>query len=112
MESDLLQSTAQQVEDLPASQREQARQLLSELQATLQGRQDCLPVFEALLGHDDCFYVEWMFRSKRLGFGIDIDPTQSSWFLIALPPNKIVADSGYLMDATVSDLVDRTLELL
>jgi hypothetical protein len=65
---------------------------------------DDLPQLRATAPEDDSLLIEWNFEGFRIGFNIEPDPNENSWYLISNTLGKVNA-SGYLPDSDIESIV-------
>jgi len=56
--------------------------------------------------------MEWVLRQDiRLGFSIELDESESGWYIIVGKRDDMICEHGHLSEAVVSDLVARFLQV-
>ena len=64
-----------------------------------------LPPLEAFEGEDGSVLMEWIFPNLRIGLSIEVDPTESGWYVVSDNTLGLIHASGYLSDSVVNWLV-------
>jgi hypothetical protein len=55
-----------------------------------------VPVLEAVCPDDHSIVFEWAYDDCRLGFSVESDPSESSWYLITIPESGGVRATGLI----------------
>lgn len=88
-----------------------SKNLLSIIQNTLytfqQLRLDVngIPRLHAFLAEDDSLLFEWIFNDYRIGFSIESNPQESSWFLVTNKNLGEINASGYIHGLNTRTLI-------
>lgn len=54
-----------------------------------------LPSIHAFENEDGAILLEWIFKNYRIGFGVEVDPNDSGWFLVTKRDLGEISASGY-----------------
>lgn len=90
---------------------ERATDLLLTIQETLEvfQRQELqlshFPPLHAVSTDEGSILIEWAFSDFRIGFSVDPDPSDSSWYLVSTKNLGEIAASGYFAGVTLRSLV-------
>jgi len=71
-----------------------------------------LPALQAFWTEEGSLVLEWIMPNCRLGFSLDPNPAESSWYLITDATLGEIAASGFLQIATLKPLVRWLLTFL
>jgi hypothetical protein len=69
------------------------------------GRPDHLPVLQAFGVDDGSALVEWTFPDLRLGFSVEPNPDNSSWYLVTTRKLGDINASGHVATANLRSLI-------
>lgn len=89
----------------------QANEILSNIEITLDTFQlmnkdvSYLPLLDATIFDDGSLLIEWPFPDFRLGFGIELNPKESGWYIVTNAKLKEVLTSDYLDSISINELV-------
>jgi hypothetical protein len=64
-----------------------------------------LPELQGFIADDGSFLLEWIFSEYRVGFSIEPDAEQSSWFLITNRNLGEISASGFIAGNDLNSLV-------
>ncbi len=95
--------------------RERACGVLDEIKDALMGTNiDVTPGICGCVAPDESFGIEWITEDARLGFCIDQDGAESSWFIVGkgTPSAGMLAEYGLLSESKVSNLVFQFLRII
>lgn len=82
--------------------KEQATKLLSAIQEILSLIQEIqpdlshIPPLRSFVVDDGSILFEWIFNDYRIGFGIEPDPDESSWYLVTNQKLGSISAAGYM----------------
>jgi hypothetical protein len=90
---------------------EEANKLLLTIQTTIEKFQSyrsdlySLPQLHAFPVDDGSLLIEWIFTDFRIGFSIEPDNNESSWYLVANRKYGDINASGYLADIDTQKII-------
>ena len=64
-----------------------------------------LPSIQAFENDDGSILIEWIFRNYRIGFGVEIDPNDSGWYLVTKRDLGEISASGYTSNTNMRNTV-------
>ncbi len=62
------------------------------------------PIY-GFISEEGSLLIEWIFKDFRIGFNLDHDSKESSWYLVTLPSIGEINASGYLTNVDIPSLV-------
>lgn len=98
--------------------RSQAIRLLTTMQRVVRSLQQAgvdlvhVPSLQAGTWGDDSLLIEWVFPDFRVGFGIEPNVNDSSWYLVSNDRLEEVSASGHIPKANLENLVSRLLRFV
>lgn len=90
---------------------QQAKKLLLTIQNALYVFQpflvdlSCIPLLQAATPEDGSILFEWIFSDYRIGFSIEPNSQESSWFLITKKNLGEICASGFISDIDLNKLI-------
>jgi hypothetical protein len=73
-----------------------------------------LPSLHVVIVEDGSILIEWIFTDFRIGFSIEVEITESSWYLVSNEKLENISKSGFLtsdkLDSVIDDVVGFIIE--
>ncbi len=101
-----------------SEQASQAKELLTSIQQSLYTLEryhydlSIIPPLQAIVEDDGSVLFEWIFRDYRLGFGIEINPRESGWFLVTNHVLGDIAANGLIAGIDLNLLINWLLRFI
>ncbi len=64
-----------------------------------------LPPIRAFENDDGSILIEWVFKNYRIGFGIEVNPSDSGWYLVAKRELGEISASGYTSNTNTRNTI-------
>jgi hypothetical protein len=64
-----------------------------------------LPAIRAFENEDGSVIIEWIFKDYRIGFGIEVDPSDSGWYLVTKRELGEISASGHTSNTNIRNTI-------
>ena len=64
-----------------------------------------LPSIRAFENEDGSILIEWIFKNYRIGFGIEVNPSDSGWYLVTKRELGEISASGYTSNTDTRNII-------
>lgn len=71
-----------------------------------------LPSLHVVIVEDGSILIEWIFTDFRIGFSIEIEITESSWYLVSNEKLESITKSGFLTTDKLDSIIDEVVAFI